>query len=608
MDAVGCNIVNDTHDMLARGIGVEPIQPRLPSHRNDMAAMQAAGFLVRDCGPYIEVNTAAWKIFDRGFDTICPGSHPDDPNCRAYPLADGGWNINRYGTRAEQEKPGWSNNSNGFAMYRLPGPKTVIDISSTGEKEIADQTDQALTRVGIYQRAGVLCEIRRNAVPPPHVTRDPDDPTIVPLPKSAIREAIATAVDFRKYDQKRKKLVACPQPGWLAENMANRGRYRVPAIEGIVTVPVFLPDGSILTTPGYHKNTGLYYEPNIEYGDVIGVQEAIASIDDVLADFPFAKPAHKSAVYAAILTLQARYAIRGRSPMFLVEGNRAGVGKGLLIDVFGMIGMGSQLARMTATDSEDEMRKRLTSIFMSGEPAILLDNLSGKLKSAVLDAALTSETWSDRLLGLNATVRVPVKTVVLATGNNLQLHADTCRRTCHIRLETQLEHPEKRDDCKHQPLLPYVQQNRGKLTMAALSLLRHYHLAGRPVQGLKPWGSFEGWTLIRNVIVWAGMPDPIETLDDLQAANDTDTPLLRMLLDGWLEAGGSLTVSEAINLADSIDGGNFKFPALRAAIDEFDGKNKKQAIGIALHKYLGCRLDGRYFEQNGKKVKKWVVA
>ena len=141
--------------------------------------------------------------------------------------------------------------------------------------------------------------------------------------------------------------------------------------------------------------------------------------------------------------------------------------------------------------------------------------------------------------------------------------------------------------------------------MAALSLLHHYHLAGRPDQGLKPWGSFEGWTLIRNVIVWAGMPDPAETMNDLQVANDTDTPLLRMLLDGWQEAGGSLTVKEAIDKADTIDGGDFKFPALRAAIDEFDGK--KQAIGLALKKYLGCRQDGRYFEQSGNKIKRWTV-
>jgi len=202
---------------------------------------------------------------------------------------------------------------------------------------------------------------------------------------------------------------------------------------------------------------------------------------------------------------------------------------------------------------------------------------------------------------------VPMSTVFFATANNLIIHADTCRRICHIRLETHLEHPEKRDDCRHQPLLPYVRANRGKLTAAALSLLHHYHKAGRPDQGLKPWGSFEGWTLIRNVIVWAGMPDPAETLNDLQAANDTDTPLLRMLLDGWQEADGSMTLKEALDKADIIEGGVFKFPALRAAIDEVEGRDKKKALGVELRRFKGNRCDGRYFAAEEKRATIWTV-
>jgi hypothetical protein len=98
----------DTYDLLARGIHVENAPRKLPSHKADIHRMQDAGFNVEDCGPFIQVPVVAFKALERGdFDTISPGTDPQETNCRAYPTPDGGWLINRYGIRAEQEKPGW---------------------------------------------------------------------------------------------------------------------------------------------------------------------------------------------------------------------------------------------------------------------------------------------------------------------------------------------------------------------------------------------------------------------------------------------------------------------------------------------------------------------
>lgn len=483
-------------------------------------------------------------------------------------------------------------------------PKPVIDLSTATEKEIADQTLQALKSADIYQRGGLLCQIRKGNPLPPGVLRKQDSAIIVPIPRALIREEISEAVQFKKRDAKKKKSVKATQPGWLAENIAMRGDYPgVRPIEGISSVPLFLPDGSVLTRPGYHQGSGIYYAPDIPYGDVMSVPDALAALDDILIDFPFAKPVHKAATVSAILTLLARRAIPGHVPFFLIEANRAGCGKGLLADCVGLIGNGSPFARMTAPESEDEWRKRLTSVFMSGEPAVLLDNLSGKLKSSVLDAALTSDSWTDRLLGRNETVRVPATVVFLGTGNNLSLHPDTVRRVCHVRLATSLERPEDRNDCKYRDLISHVKANRGRLTAAALSLLSHFHNAGRPDQKLKPWGSFEGWQLIRDVLAWVGMPDPAETLVELRTANDDDSALHRSLMDGWQEAGGCMTAREAVDAA--YDGN--KYPTLRAAIEEIEGRNKVQALGQKLRQYMGCHLDGRHFERSEGRTTKWSV-
>ena len=87
---------------------------------------------------------------------------------------------------------------------------------------------------------------------------------------------------------------------------------------------------------------------------------------------------------------------------------------------------------------------------------VLLDNITKPLGSGPLDAALTSEHWTDRALGRNENVRAPLVTVWYATGNNVQLVGDTHRRVCRVRLHSPLERPEERGDFRHGELRAHV--------------------------------------------------------------------------------------------------------------------------------------------------------
>ncbi|MEZ6073962.1 MAG: hypothetical protein R3C10_27700 [Pirellulales bacterium] len=112
-------------------------------------------------------------------------------------------------------------------------------------------------------------------------------------------------------------------------------------------------------------------------------------------------------------------------------------------------------------------------------------------------------------MGRSEIVEMPLLTTWAATGNNVVLMADTSRRVCHIRLESRLENPEEREGFRHPHLTRWVAENRPVLLAAALTVLAAYCRAGRPDQGLKTWGSFEGWSqLVRQALVWAGQPDP----------------------------------------------------------------------------------------------------
>ncbi|HZZ77830.1 MAG TPA: hypothetical protein VFE62_04895 [Gemmataceae bacterium] len=265
-----------------------------------------------------------------------------------------------------------------------------------------------------------------------------------------------------------------------------------------------------------------------------GAAEAIQQLLDVVADFPFESLVHKSAWLAALLTPLARFAFQGNAPLFLVDANVRASGKGLLLKCISHILIGQGFTVATYTSDEDELRKRITSIALAGDRLVLFDNLTGTFGNGTLDAALTTSAWEDRILGGNRMARVPLMVTWYATGNNVVIVADTVRRICHIRLESPEERPEERRDFKHPNILEWIDKNRQRLLAAALTVLRAYFVAGCPDQGLPAWGSFEGWSrIIRNALVWAGMPDPAETRHELQDRADIVAEGMGALIAAW---------------------------------------------------------------------------
>ena len=120
-----------------------------------------------------------------------------------------------------------------------------------------------------------------------------------------------------------------------------------------------------------------------------------------------------------------------------------------------------------------------------------------------------------------------------------------------MRLESPEENPEERTGFKHPNLLAWAQQDRPRLTVAAMTMLRAYCAAGRPNMKLTPWGSFEGWSdLVRQTIVWAGLPDPGATRQELAEQADVESAALAQLIDGWAKIdpdGDGLAIASVLD-------------------------------------------------------------
>ena len=188
--------------------------------------------------------------------------------------------------------------------------------------------------------------------------------------------------------------------------------------------------------------------------------------------------------------------------------------------------------------------------------------------------------------------------------------ADTSRRTLHVRLESPDENPEERADFHHTPLGPWLRQERPRLVSAALTILAGYHTAGRPNMALRPWGSFEAWSdLVRSSIVWAGLPDPGDTRQELAEQSDMEGAALRSLIDGWAlidPEGLGLPVASVLDAIADCQKRSVTMPAgydeVRNALVEMcpakgAGLPSARSVGMKLNHLRRRIAGGRYLDR-----------
>ena len=496
------------------------------------------------------------------------------------------------------------------------------------ESRVVGEAAEALTHhLWIYQRGGMLVRVVDDAPPASRertwLSRDLCAPRIEPLPRAWVEVRLTEVAQFLKYERHKGDgdWVPTIPPSWVVDALSTSSELKgIRHLVGICETPQMRPDGSLLERPGYDRSTGLVYRPL----DRIPPIPARPSIDDavkardalleVAADFPFETDAHRGAWISMILTGMARAAIDGAVPLFLIDANVRGAGKTLLAQATSIIMTGRQSPVMLWPEEEEERRKAITALAIAGDNVVLLDNVDGVLGGAALNAALTSTTWTDRILGLSKTTgRLPLTTCWIATANNCELGRDTTRRTIHVRIVSPLEHPEDRIGFKHPNLKTWVQAERPRLVAAALTILRAYEVAGRPDMKLGPMADYIAWSRIRNVVAWIGYPDPLQTQRVLSSQADRDAGELRSLLLGIQSVTAAnewASASDILARASAPGGEQLKQAMLEYCADRNGNLPSAKSLGWRLRRYVGRVADGSCLEAKDSRtgMKLWHIA
>jgi len=439
----------------------------------------------------------------------------------------------------------------------------------------------------LFRHAGQISEIGRD---------DEGRPIVSHLSLPALRGRLDRAAEWMRLSKRGELLPARP-PKDVTEDMMALDKP-LPILRGIVGTPVFSTDGTLVMVPGYQESTRLHYEATGKPVPKVPERPSDADLESAkrllltewLFDFPFADDSSRAHAIAAPLTAITREMVDGPTPLFAVDAPSPGTGKGLLAEGIGVVVAGAPLAVMTVGRGEEEMRKRTTAILRDGSPVILLDNVKRRLDSAALAAVLTTTVWADRVLGKSETIRLPNRSLWLATGNNLDLDGEMVRRVVWVRLDPKVDRPWERTGFRHDPLTPWVRGHRHELVWALLVLVQHWIAQGQPSWDGPPLGSFEAWCrVVGGVLAAAGIPGFLSNREELYRRADAETEEWRAFVAAWWETHGDAPVK-----AGQLFELTHQWELLPSVFATAKDDATERALRTRLGKALSQRRDRRY--------------
>lgn len=422
---------------------------------------------------------------------------------------------------------------------------------------VLDEAEDALIKAGedIFVRGAELVRFARvdSVDRRDEIRRSADALVLVPVTYHWLRERMGRAADFLsrpqgapKKGEPTKFRRSDPTTELAKHLLARQGEWKFRPIRAVLQTPTLTAKGELLQEPGYDAASHIYLDvphgafPRID--DKPMKQQAVEALELLkrpIRAFPFVTGA-RSVALSAMLTGLIRPSLEA-APMHAFDAPAAGTGKSLLVDTVSIITTGKKAPAMAFGSSNEETEKRLASAMMAGDPLIMIDNVTRAVEGELLCSMLTQSSVTARVLGKSSMIVLPSTCLVTVTGNNLTFTNDVSRRVVTCRMDAQVERPDQRS-FDFRPT-DEAMKDRAALVVAALTVLRAYIVAKRPLDGkLKPLGDFNDWRLVREALVWLNEDDPAKTVET-SVALDPQLEMLKRMFSLWHEAFGSSAVT-----------------------------------------------------------------
>ena len=478
---------------------------------------------------------------------------------------------------------------------------------------IVDEAERCLIEsdIHMFQRDRMLARvIKRNVPSIRNYKRDSGVLGIVTVDPVFLTETFTRVCVWEKWDARSQGWRRANAPEQIASTyLARAGQWRLPRLWDVISAPTLRPDGSVLQRPGYDEKTCIYYDPcGVTFPAVpenpseSDAREAFSLLTNAFASFPFETDADRAVALSLVLTSVVRRGLPS-APMGVITAPVPSSGKTLFADCLSILATGAPAPAMAFAETDEEAKKTALAVLLEGDPVVLIDNVDRPLSGDWLCTVLTSETYKQRMLGRTEMVSVPTRTLILATGNHVQVVGDLRSRTLVCRIDPRVEYPERRTFSYD--LRTWMMQNRPLLVAAALTVMRAFVATGqKPLDFVQSWGRFERWTdAVRAPLVWMDCEDPCASLRTIEAEDPTRGEHLR-IIELWhaVFENTPKTARQVIHFLSrpnpSEDEGELTL-LLRDVVADKNNELSTKRLGRWLERKKGVRVGGYQVERAG---------
>lgn len=331
-----------------------------------------------------------------------------------------------------------------------------------------------------------------------------------------------------------------------------------------VEVPFMLADGTIISVPGYHEESGVFLLPRKSDQIIVPEVPAIVTdedvalakqiLEDVTEGFVFKNEASKTNLIAMTLTSPLRELFRHNPmvPLLTSTAPQSGSGKGTSIRVpLSTCGVGPHSLATTAYNpDENEFEKKLVGKLLKKSTYIFLDNIRQGVNSSVLEQMLTAANYDGRTLGYSEVNALSTLVLWVSTLQSTgSFNRDLTRRTVPVELRKN-----HNASWQHKNIEAYLAAKRGDMIWACFVVARKWLQDGAPISNVRLDG-YVGWTeviggMVEHVL---GYEYFLDNLDSFRKMQDQNSMTIDSILERWLERYGEEPQPARMSIEDYED-------------------------------------------------------
>jgi hypothetical protein len=224
----------------------------------------------------------------------------------------------------------------------------------------------------------------------------PEQPLLTRLDEIGVAELIEHHIEYVDAETSRPVHLGAP----FVKHYLRRDDNVLPVATGVATLPIVLPDGTLLSGQGLDRDRGIVFRVPPELDALLppsaectpaAVTKAMRFLThewlcDLACDY-----GGRCIVIACALTILERLLLSERPAFFVTAGQRGG-GKTTTVNMVSLAVLGTRAAAAAWSPSEEERRKALFSYLREGVPLLIWDNLprGAAISCPSIEKALTA--------------------------------------------------------------------------------------------------------------------------------------------------------------------------------------------------------------------------